>query len=121
MKKQKDRCTVAQFDQALTEQIEHARGMNVPINAISSAASFTLLVLARLFGDNRKMSPALTEVFTKLRADAASERIAQQQEQRRLEKEAKERERTQVIMPGTPGFRNPGSGGTGGNPGGRSN
>ena len=78
MKGQKQRFTQAQFDQALIDQIEHARNINLPVNALSSAATFTALVGLRLFGKDCKRSAALTKTLGDLIAEAKAERAAEE-------------------------------------------
>jgi hypothetical protein len=100
MKRQKTRVTANQFDQALVEQIEHARGMNIPINAVMSAAAFTELAGKRLFGerDQAKRSVAVRTALSKLMEDARVERAQWQMEQDRLRKQQESR----IILPNRP-------------------
>ena len=78
MKGQKQRFTQAQFDQALVDQIEHARNINLPVNALSSAATFTALVGLRLFGKDCKRSVALTQTLGDLIKEATAERAQEE-------------------------------------------
>lgn len=94
MKRQKDRITHNQFCQALLEQINHARSMTVPLQAVSSAAMFTCLVGSRLFGKDVKMPADLHTVFQRLMEDAKEERARIMAEQKRQE--------SKIIMPGQP-------------------
>jgi hypothetical protein len=99
MKRQKSRVTANQIDQALYEQIRHAQGMNIPSNAVSSAATFCCLVIKRLFEDHKLSEPlnsTMIEVIRKAKEERALAEIAAQQESR-----AKEHG---LILPGQPGF-----------------
>jgi hypothetical protein len=102
MKGQKQRFTQAQFDQALIDQIEHARNINLPVNALSSAATFTALVGLRLFGKDCKRSAALTQTLGDLIAEAKAERA--QEEIARESTLALPRNR--IVVPGDPRNRN---------------
>jgi hypothetical protein len=99
MKKPKPHTTAQQFEDALLEQIKHARGQNVPINAISSAASFSILVLTRLF-PGKTAGDALKAEFVQLRTDAIEERLEAQRQERKQEQEAKEAQARRIIIPG---------------------
>ncbi len=85
-KRQKSRVTLAQFDQALIEEIAHTCLMNVPLNAVVSAALFTVMVSHRLFGKDRKHSDEyeralqdLIEDTRRVRAEAAAQEVAERQ------------------------------------------
>ena len=103
--KQKVRITANQFDQALLEQIEHARNLNIPANAISSAACFCDLVAKRLFGlrEPSKRSEALIKAFQKVLEDARVERAeyeTKMREQLRRKQETKRASQSRIIVPG---------------------
>jgi hypothetical protein len=103
MKGQKTRFTQAQFDQALVDQIEHARNINLPVNALSSAATFAALVGLRLFGKEYKQSAALTQTLGDLIAEAKAERA---QEELSREATSLALPRNRIIVPGDPRNRN---------------
>jgi hypothetical protein len=105
MKRQKDRVTAAQFDQALLEQIEHYRNTNVSANQLASVATFAELLGRRLFGTRgpAKRTAGFTECFNKLIGDAKVERY----EARERERAATEAAKRSVLMPGDPGFGGP--------------
>jgi len=102
IKAPKDRATATQIEKALCEEIAHARGMNVPVNMLSNAASFTLLVLKRLWGGQRVMSQELQAVYEALRQEAVEERKRIQAEQA----EQYQKEQSRVIVPGGDPRRN---------------
>ena len=102
--KQKQRFTQAQFDQALIDQIEHARNINLPVNALSSAATFTALVGLRLFGKDCKRSVALTKTLGDLIAEAKAERA--QEEIARESTSSLALPRNRIVVPGDPRNRN---------------
>jgi hypothetical protein len=102
--------TGSQFDRALLEQIQHARGMNVPINAVSSAAMFTMLVGNRLFGERPQEahSPEFQRAFKNLVQDAIDERARikaeemrdqQRQQQQKAEADGGVRTPGGIIIP----------------------
>ena len=97
MKGQKQRFTQAQFDQALIDQIERARNLNLPVNALSSAATFTVLVGLRLFGKDCKRSAALTETLGDLIKEAKAERA---QEEIARESTSLALPRNRIVVPG---------------------
>ena len=102
--KQKQRFTQAQFDQALIDQIEHARNINLPVNALSSAATFTALVGLRLLGKEYKRSAALTRTLGDLIAEAKAERA--QEEIARESTSSLALPRNRIVVPGDPRNRN---------------
>lgn len=109
MKIQKTRATATQFETALVEELKHARGQNIPANALSSVTSFALLVAARLYGRERKLGAELQGLYDEIRYLAVEERKEADREDRRRETEAREeaesrkkrRESDQrIILPG---------------------
>ena len=102
--KQKQRFTQAQFDQALIDQIEHARNINLPVNALSSAATFTALVGLRLFGKDCKRSAGLTKTLGDLITEAKAERA--QEEIARESTSSLALPRNRIVVPGDPRNRN---------------
>ena len=98
-KGQKDRVTVNQFDIALTEEIQHARGMHVQTNMVSNAAMFALMLRKRLYGEV-KMVAAASAVVTRLMEDAKVERAEYELQQR----EAARRAERKIVLPGEPRF-----------------
>ena len=79
-KVQKLRVTANQFDQALTEEITHARGMNIPTNMVSNAVMFSLMLRKRLYGDVKMTDGAATVVsrlvnHSSAKADSVNERL----------------------------------------------
>jgi hypothetical protein len=105
MKRQKDRITAVQFDQALLEQIEHYRDTNVSKNQLASVATFAELLGRKLFGQREtdKRAPGFREVFNRLIDDAKVERYEAQEQQRREEEAAKRK----LVLPGDAGFGGP--------------
>lgn len=99
MKKPKPHATAQQYEDALLAQIAHARGQNVPINAISSAVSFSILVLTRLF-PGRAGCEALKQEFNVLRAEAVEERAQAERDERKRVQDAKEALSRRIIIPG---------------------
>jgi hypothetical protein len=103
-KRQKDRVTANQFDQALLEEIQQKRGMNIPVNALSSAVTFAIMIHNRLFGVRTaaQRSGPFNEAFERLMTDAKAERAAyaiqQEQEQKKLA------DQSRIVLP--TGFRN---------------
>ena len=75
--KRRSHATALQMEQAILEQMKHARGMNVPINSILnsilSAVSFSILVHNRLFGE-RDLSSDFRDAYLDLTAAARAER-----------------------------------------------
>ena len=100
-KVQKLRITTNQFDQALTEEITHARGMNIPTNMVSNAVMFSLMLRKRLYGDV-KMTDGAATVVSRLMNDAKAERAEYDIRQ----KEAQRQQEQRVIVPGDPRYRN---------------
>jgi len=104
MKKQKDRVTAAQFDQAIFEEIAHARGLNVPSNALSSALTFGELISKRLFGERpaRNRSTAYLEMYKEVVDLAREERRQAILKAREAQQAAEQR----IIIPGQGAGRN---------------
>lgn len=100
-KVQKSRVTANQFDQALIEEIAHARGMNVQANMVSNAVMFTLMLRKRVYGDV-KMTDGASTVVSRLMNDAKAERAEYEIRQ----KEAVRQQEQRVIVPGDPRYRN---------------
>ena len=102
---QKDGFTATQFDQALQDQITHAKGMNVPANILNGAVAFTILVSHRLLGKDRKLLPSLAQLVLDVQAEAKEERVRFAAQQA----EAATREESRIVVPGqmTPGWRSP--------------
>ena len=100
-KVQKLRVTTNQFDQALIEEITHARGMNNPTNLVSNAVMFSLMLRKRLYGDVKMTDAAATSV-SRLMNDAKAERAEYEIRQ----KEAARQQEQRVIIPGDPRYRN---------------
>ena len=100
-KVQKLRVTTNQFDQALTEEIAHARGMNVQTNMVSNAVMFSLMLRKRLYGDVKMLDSAST-IVARLMNDAKAERAEYEIRQ----KEAARQQEQRVIVPGDPRYRN---------------
>jgi|HubBroStandDraft_5_1064220.scaffolds.fasta_scaffold949313_2 hypothetical protein len=100
-KVQKSRVTANQFDQALIEEIAHARGMNVQTNMVSNAVMFTLMLRKRVYGDV-KMTDSASTVVARLMNDVRAERAEYEIRQ----KEAARRQEQRVIIPGDPRYRN---------------
>jgi hypothetical protein len=96
--KQKDRVTVAQFDQALMEQISHVRSMNVNVIELASCTMYTLMVRKRLFGE-LKLARGPSEAIGRLMEDA---KIARAQYEMQAQETAKRQERQErrIIVPG---------------------
>jgi len=95
MKARKKVITSFQFDQALREEIARARGKNVSVNTICSAAMFAALLGRRLFGDHRRQSDDYLADVRLLIADAQAERM----ECARAQQEEK-RQSSRIIIPG---------------------
>ena len=98
MKHRQTRISRSALDQATIEQIQHARGMNVPVNGIVSAALFTEKINRSLFGE-RKPGSELNAVLQDLIAKAREERALEDMRERervRSEKESQQR----VILTG---------------------
>jgi hypothetical protein len=102
MKITKTRLTANQFDRSLAEEIHHARMMNIPVNAISSAVMFTLMVRKRLYGTDAKLSGELNTVVGQLMKDAKEARAIEELNQQAQQKQQEAR----LIVPGDPRFRN---------------
>ena len=100
-KVQKLRITKNQFDQAIAEEITHARGMNIPTNMVSNAVMFSLMLRKRLYGDV-KMIDSTATVVSRLMNDAKAERAEYDIRQ----KEAARQQEQRVIVPGDPRYRN---------------
>ena len=105
MKRQKDRITACQFDQALIEKIRNIQSLNIPRNAVASAMTFTESVGIALFGvrEPSKRSPGYVDLLKKVIEDARCERATYDLEQRELA----EAERRRIVMPGQPEFNKP--------------
>lgn len=102
-KRQKDRVTAAQFDQALLEEIQQKRGLNIPVNALSSAVTFCVMVQNRLFGVRLadKRTATFNEAFKQLMEDAQVERAQHKLQQEEAARQADNK----IVMPGQRGFR----------------
>lgn len=100
MKKERARATALQFEQALLEQINHARSMNVPVNAVSSAAMFTLLVGDRLYGSRQanQRTTEFNDTLAKLVSDARDERARERAEAQRAQAQ-QTLNKPRVILP----------------------
>jgi adenosyl cobinamide kinase/adenosyl cobinamide phosphate guanylyltransferase len=103
-KVQKSRITANQFDQALIEEITHARAMNVQTNMVSNAVMFSLMLRKRLYGDV-KMIDGVSTVVARLMNDAKAERAEYEIRQKEAARQ-QEQQRNRVIIPGDPRFRN---------------
>lgn len=97
--KQSIRFTASRLDAAILEEIRHQRISNVPVNAISSAATFTLMVAQRLFGKGRQIDPALQECVRDLIADTRRVR-AEAEIMERAEREKQRAAAPRVILTG---------------------
>jgi hypothetical protein len=97
----KSRITANQFDQALMEEIAHARNMNVQTNMVSNACMFALMLRKRLYGEVKPVA-AVSEAVTRLMQDAKAERAKYELRQQEAARQAEQR----VIVPGDPRFRN---------------
>jgi hypothetical protein len=103
MNKHRTTATFLQFETALLEEIRHQRQTNVPVNALSSAAAFALLVASRLYGRDRKLSSIFKAEYVDLVAEARrvreeAERMAQ--EELRRQRAQAEESRSRLIIPG---------------------
>jgi hypothetical protein len=107
MKKQKDRVTANQLEQALLEQVEYVSHMNVSRNVISNNVTFCELLIGRLFGPREpsKRTEACKQMVQKVMEDARVER-AEFEMKMKEQRAAQERK---IIVPGQagPGSRGP--------------
>jgi tRNA(Glu) U13 pseudouridine synthase TruD len=105
MKKQKDRVTANQLEQALLEQVEYVSHMNVSRNVISNNVTFCEMLVGRLFGprDPGKRTEAYKRMVQKVMEDARVER-AEFEMRMKEQRAAQERK---IVLPGQPGPRGP--------------
>lgn len=105
MKKQKDRVTANQLEQALLEQVEYVSHMNVSRNLISNNVTFCEMLVTRLFGqrDPGKRTDAYKEMVRKTIEDAQVER-AEFELKMKEQRAAQERK---IVVPGQSGPRGP--------------
>src|ERR1017187_100041 len=105
MKRQKDRITACQLDQAIIEKIHHIQSLNIPRNAVASSMTFAESIAITLFGvrEPSKRSPGYVDLLKKVIEDARVERATYDLEQRELA----EAERRRIVVPGQSGFKPP--------------
>lgn len=105
--KQKERITANQFDQALLEQINHYRGMNVHKNSLAASVCFADLLAKKIFGFRAPAtrSPEFIKALNQLVEDARVERAEYEMKEREAQAEEKRRQQSRIIMPGQPGSR----------------
>lgn len=96
------RATPAQYETALLEEISRARMTNIPLNSLSGAVSFSIMVLRRLFPGHTSLGAELEGTYRSLAAEAQMEREQHERDlQKRLQDAKTDMERRVVLPPGS--------------------
>ena len=100
MKPPKTRCTAAQLDQAIVEEVEYLATQIVSKNLLSSVMMFAVLVSNRLFGERKPdvRSQAFRDCLQRVMLDAKAERAEAEIMERKRQLASENR----IVVPGGP-------------------